>query len=227
RCLVNYSRSPHAHAAALMQAEGLELVAVAGRTEENLEAFSRRWGVTRTYTDYRRMLELERPDIVIVATQAPQHAEVVIAAAEEGAKGVVCEKAISTSLAEADAMNEACDRHGTKLVVNHIRRWHPTYRAAKRRIEEGEIGELLSLVVTCRGPLIHNGSHAFDLLRYFAGDAHWVSGHIPTLTGGDDSGSAMIRFRNGVTAYVNLDGRLGLMLEIHGSTGRIIIDPSV
>lgn len=227
RCLINYSRKPHGHAAALRLLPDLELVAVAGRNEENLLAFRKRWGVDRSYSDYREMLSSEEPDVVIIATQAPEHAELVIAAAEAGAKGIICEKAMCTSLEEADAMIEACEDNRAKLVVNHIRRWHPAYRDARRRIENGDLGELLSLVITCRGPLIHNGSHAFDLLNYFAGEAEWVTGYIPTYSGGDDPGQALVRFRNGVSAHVNLDGRLGLMIDIHGSAGRILIDPSV
>ena len=54
----------------------------------------KRYGVPseRLYTDYQEMIDRERPDIVSVATQPEQRAEIVSYAAEHGAKAVYAEK---------------------------------------------------------------------------------------------------------------------------------------
>ena len=84
----------------------------------------------RPYSSYEEMLQREELDIVSVCTHAPLHAPVTLAAAEAGVKAVFCEKAIATSLAEADAMVAACDERNVKLVINHTRRWDPYYETA-------------------------------------------------------------------------------------------------
>src|SRR5436190_2127002 len=83
-----------------------------------------------------------------------------------GARGVLCEKALATSLEEADAMLAACARHGTRLLVDHPRRFHPTYALARAAVQAGEIGQLRAIVATAGGAVVHNGTHLFDLVRY-------------------------------------------------------------
>jgi hypothetical protein len=69
-------------------------------------------GALREYTDYRQMLEQERPDLVSVVPPDDHHAAPVIAAAESGVKGIICEKPLAGSLADADRMIEAVERSG-------------------------------------------------------------------------------------------------------------------
>lgn len=198
------------------------LVAASNRGEERLRAFGRRWGVPALYHDYREMLAKEALDIVVVATHPPLHPEMVVAAAEAGAKGIFCEKPMALSLGECDAMIEACRRSGTKLLINCTRRWSGHYEAARRLIQEGTLGELLHLVAHCQGckptpdwqsehegPLLHDAVHTFDLLRFFAGDVEWV---LATATRRqrrefrvEDTSFSLLQFKNGVDAVVIAD----------------------
>ena len=79
------------------------------------DAFGARWGVAAgsRYADYEAMLAREDLGLVSVCTHAALHAPVAIAAAAAGVRGVLCENAVATSLAEADAVLAACARHGT------------------------------------------------------------------------------------------------------------------
>jgi predicted dehydrogenase len=226
RCRINYSIPPDAHAAAYLKVDRIRLAAAADPNEAKRRLMQDRYGVPATYADYREMLERERPDLVSVTTRAPLHAEVTVAAAHAGARGILCEKAMASSLAEADAMIEACGRQGTRLAVNHTRRWHPTYEAAAQAVSSGAIGELRCVVGICPGPLIHNGTHLFDLMRLLAGEVAWISGEVRGRTGHDDPGRAMLRFESGAAGFVDLDSGLGLGLELQGTRGRLFIDPA-
>jgi predicted dehydrogenase len=183
-----------------------------------------RWGVPAVYADYREMLNRERPDLVSVTTRAPLHAEATIAAAEAGVRAILVEKAMATSLDEADAMIEACERARTVLMVNHTRRWHPTYEGALAAVRGGVTGEVRCLVGTCPGPLIHNGTHLFDLMRLFGGEVGAVAGQVVVQSGLDDPGRAMLAFRGGAVGFVDLDSRGGLGLEVQGTHGRLFVD---
>ena len=229
KCPVNYCRPPCAHAAAYALSPRVKLVAACAPSEASRSAFGARWGVppNALYADYETMLARETLDLVSVCTHAPLHAPVTIAAARAGVKGVLCEKAMATSLAEADAMLAACERAGTRLLVDHPRRFHPTYPLVREALRAGEIGALRAIVATVGGAVVHNGTHMFDLVRYFGGEALSVSAHVVPSAGGDGDGACQLELADGATAFVALHGRLPFSVELLGTDGRITIDGSV
>src|SRR5690606_25579625 len=80
----------HQHAAAYKALDACEIVACADISEENAKAFQELFGVERTYTDYREMLEKESLDIVSVCTWPVLHEPMVVAASESGVKAIHC-----------------------------------------------------------------------------------------------------------------------------------------
>ena len=115
------------HFASLKNNHRVELVAGSSRNEGRRERFAERSGV-KTYADWSEMLEKEKPDIVGVATYSPVHAEITIACAEHGARAVLCEKPIATTLPDAEKMVSVCEKADTLLVINHQKRFNPNYR---------------------------------------------------------------------------------------------------
>ena len=79
-------------------------------------------------------------DAVYIGTTNDLHAERTIAAARAG-KHVLCEKPLAMTLAEAEAMIEACSEAGVVLATNHHLRGAPTILAIRERFEAGAIGE--------------------------------------------------------------------------------------
>ncbi len=72
-----------AHLPACVHTSEVELVAVCDIIEERVRAAAERSGAT-AYTDYRKLLERQDVDVVIIALPNDLHAEVSIAAAEAG-----------------------------------------------------------------------------------------------------------------------------------------------
>jgi predicted dehydrogenase len=234
RCRTNYSVPPDTHAGSYQRVPSVRLVAAADPNESKRQFMQARWGVQAVYADYREMLARERPDLVSVTTRAPLHAEVTIAAAEAGVRGILCEKAMTTSLRDADAMLDACRKAGATLVINHTRRWHPTYELVRRLVRENTIGEVRSLVGICPGPIIHNGTHLFDIMRFLAGDGVWIAGRLRERPAGNHSepaddrpGQTMVRFASGAIGFLDVDSALGFGVEVQGTTGRLIVDSAV
>lgn len=145
---------------------------------------SRAYGVERTYADYREMMAREQLDLVSICTQAPQHAPVTIEAVDVGVKGILCEKPIALTLAEADAMLDACARRGARLAINHQTRMIPDTFAVERLLRAGAIGDLRAARMIDKGgrpagnSLMELLTHVFDLLRIYAGDPSWVAAHL-------------------------------------------------
>jgi predicted dehydrogenase len=128
-----------AHLPAITKLSGLlELVAVADVRPEVARLVGERYGVD-AYDDYRALLERDDVDLVDICTPEFLHAEQAIAAAAAG-KHVHCEKPMASSVAEADAMIDACRRAGVRLMVGHSRRFTPRYRQIRAAIDAGEVG---------------------------------------------------------------------------------------
>ena len=164
----------------------VEVVAVAAPDPRGLAAAGKRTGAARCYADYREMLDKEEVELVNVCPRVVTlHAEMAIAAAEAGARGIFCEKPVAASLAEADAILETCDQCNVRMAVAH-RRANPYEQHAKRLVDAGEIGQLQ--VLRGHGKWDHRagaedlavlGPHMMDSMRYFAGaDVAWAHGHI-------------------------------------------------
>jgi predicted dehydrogenase len=154
-----------------------KVVAVADDNEKGLAEAVKRTKAERGYGDYREMLDKEKLDIVAVAPRwLDAHRDMVVAAAERGCH-MFLEKPICRTLAEADEMVMACERHHVKLAIAHQTRYSPRMMRSKEAIDQGRIGDVLEL--RGRGKedaraggedLMVLGTHIMDLIRLFAGD---------------------------------------------------------
>ncbi|MGH7862956.1 MAG: Gfo/Idh/MocA family protein [Candidatus Dormibacteraceae bacterium] len=223
-----YTALPVNHAGAYRTTPGFALIAAANRSDEKLRAFGERWGVKALYTDFRRMLRDERPDVVSVCTQSDQKAAVTIAAAEAGVKAIVVEKAMATSLAEADAMLAACARHGVLLAVNHPNRFSLANRKVKALIESGAIGQPGTVAGYSVSGMLHGGSHTFDLLRYLAGDVVEIWARVPDYAPEKDlPATASLWFANGMAGFVDHVHQIPPGFEVRGTAGYLTTSTSV
>ena len=111
---------PHSHASAFHFVEDTELVAVCDLRQEAIDEFDANWSSypveVNSYIDYREMLDREDLDLISVVTSDHVHTQIVIDAAEAGVKGIVCEKPIATTLADADRMIEAVEQAGIPML---------------------------------------------------------------------------------------------------------------
>src|SRR5687767_2937478 len=174
---------PYSHAAGYEACPRTDLIAGADLRQEVLEAYGGRYDVpaSRLYTDYKAMIDKEKPDIVSVGTQPEQHAEVALYAAENGVRAIYCEKPMCASLEEADRLAAAVETHRVAFNMGTNRRWHPGYEVMRSAIASGELGRLQSLIVYSGGALFNTTSHYFDLVQWLNGDepAVWVQGVLP------------------------------------------------
>jgi predicted dehydrogenase len=171
--------------------EGAELVAVADESEEGLaKAIERnkldasRPGVA--HRDWKEMLAAAKPDIVAICMRHIDcHAEMAIAAAEAGVKGIFMEKPFVRTLAEAEAVIAACTKSNTKLSLAYVNRHSPAYAAARDLIEDGRIGKVLELrgrgKEDARGggeDLIVLGCHILDMMIDLGGAPQWCEAAV-------------------------------------------------
>ena len=230
---------PVTHMGAYLRVGRTKVVAASDLQVDRLRAFSKAYGVESVYLAYEEMLDRERLDIVSICAYAPDRCRMVVDAVNAGVKGIWCEKAFATSLDEAESMAALCEERGVTLIVGHTRRWSPDYQHARRLIKEGAIGRPLSAVCHFSGNMVHTGTHAFDILRFFLGEASSVESRLETeekrdpkqrqhmdgIVLNDVGGYALITFKNGVYATVHGDSKEYFLFEfdITGTEGRLRI----
>jgi predicted dehydrogenase len=150
----------HMHVNELMrrfaELPNVEMVAVAdtGQPELNQSSPSTRAhtlavaqseiGIPHLYTDYRLLLERERPDIVLLCPELALTAEIGEAVANHGAH-IVTEKPLTVSLAEAESLVRAVRAADVRLMINWPSAWSGAIRRMQHLIERGEAGTLLQV----------------------------------------------------------------------------------
>lgn len=138
------------------------------------------------FSGYREMLAAKKPELVAVCPRhIDQHRDMVLAAIEAGARGLYVEKPFCRDLVEADAIVAACEKCGAKLAIAHRNRHHPVLPVIAKLVEEGAIGRWLEIRARgkedARGGSLDLwvlGSHLFNLVRFFAGEARSVSATV-------------------------------------------------
>jgi len=121
-----------------------ELYAVCDADAEVAARRAREWGAKRHCTDYREALEDPHVDAVEILTPHHLHEEMAVAALAAG-KHVSLQKPMARTLAEADSIVAAAARSQRVFRVFENYRYYPPYVRAKALLDEGAIGEPVSL----------------------------------------------------------------------------------
>lgn len=90
-------------------------------------------------------------DYCIVAVPTAFHLEVGLSLAAAGVHALV-EKPLAADLASARKLAEAFEGAGLVGAVGHIERYNPALQSARRRIEQGDLGDLYQIVTRRQGP---------------------------------------------------------------------------
>ncbi len=222
---------------------------VAEATADLAATAAKRFGFERGTADWREIVEDPDIQVIDIATPNNLHAEVAIAAAKAG-KHIICEKPLANSTEDAKAMYEAVKDAGIVHMVAFNYRRTPAVALARRYIEEGAIGRILSFrgtylqdwsadpnsplswrfqkSVAGSGTLGDIGTHVIDMARYLVGDISAVNAMLrtwvperPVQSGGADLlGTA--KGGDGPLAAVDVDDELITMLKFHnGAIGSV------
>lgn len=203
-----------AHAQAYAELDNVEIVAASDTHPKALAELQEAHGIGGGYAEYHAMLEKEDLDIVSVCSWPGLHAPMSIAAAEAGVRGIICEKPMARTLGEADAMIDAADRNGSKLVIGHQGRFREQTNAIRHLIADGAIGRVEMLYIQQNGGLTNSSIHNVDYARYILGDPKvaWVMGSVERRTDRyeraeriEDRAQALIGFAGGVRGILESD----------------------
>jgi predicted dehydrogenase len=176
------------------------------------------------FTDYRRMIEQLRPDGVIVATPNALHEEVALACIAHKIPALV-EKPIADTLEAALRIAKAAGAAGVPILVGHHRRHNPMMKAARAFLDENRLGRIVSVAALDLrrkpdayyqalwrrepggGPMLINGIHDFDCLRWLCGEIETIYALTSNGARGfavEDTAAVTIKFASGAVGNLTL-----------------------
>ncbi|MEA3225475.1 MAG: Gfo/Idh/MocA family oxidoreductase, partial [Planctomycetota bacterium] len=115
------------------------VTAFCNRNAERAKPITEKYGIANHYTDYREMLEKEKPDFVDIITPPPTHLEMCKIAADLGIH-VMCQKPLAPTFDEARQIVECTDKADIRFMVHENWRFQPWYREIKKLLDNGVVG---------------------------------------------------------------------------------------
>ena len=236
------------HATCVAQSPLGELVAVADLDMARATALAEPLDAV-AYSTHSELLAGDDLDAVIVCTPDWAHRDVCVDAAYAG-KHVLVEKPLAVTLADCDAIIEACDAAGVTLMVGQILRFDPRYAAVRAAVAAGDIGEVSYLYARRSNKILQ--PRRFEgqttVLNYLAvHDVDWMlwalggsvtevcaraSRKALTALSVDDAVFVTVGFESGAVGCVHVawilpehsSADLDAYLEIVGTQGALVID---
>ena len=139
--IVGCGNIAHKFASDLALVEDAELQAVASRDVEKAQEFGQKHNSNKSYGSYDDLFLDADVDIVYIATPHNFHCELSLKAMKQG-KHVLCEKPLAINSKEAEKMIALSKANNLFFMEGLWTRFNPTFVEVKKRIDNGEIGEL-------------------------------------------------------------------------------------
>lgn len=227
------------HVRIYSELENANLVAISDMVRGTLDKVSKEFN-TVGYVDYDNILQIDDIEVVNICVPTVFHHDVVMRAIEAG-KNVLVEKPIASKLNEAEEMIKAAEDAGVTLATGHVERFNPAVRVAKKLIDEGAIGEVVTANSKRLGPFpprirdvgvaIDLAIHDIDIFNYlFNSRANTVFANMSSKLKNcefEDHAEIMTKYDSGVLSILEtnwLTPYKKRQLNITGIDGIISVD---
>ena len=249
--LIGLGKMGLSHHAIINSHPDVELVAVCDAGTYVLDVLCKYTNI-KCYTDYKQLLEIEKPDAVFIATPSRFHGEMVRVALQRNIH-VFCEKPFCLDLAEGQQLVEMAERKGLVNQVGYHNRFVGAFEEMKRLIDDGVIGKIHHVKAEIYGPVIlkPKGStwrtsknegggclydyacHGIDLLNYIVGRPDSVGGTVLNKIFSDDVEDevySILFYADGKTGQIEANWsddsyrKMSTKICAWGSNGKIIAD---
>jgi len=232
------------HAALINAHPGTELVGIADSAPAAGE-YSASLGLP-FHRDYSAMLDELRPDGAVIALPNHMHVPAGLACIERGIPCLV-EKPVANTVEAAHRLVAASEQRGVPVLVGHHRRHSPDIREARRVVQEGELGKLVTVNGMCwvdkpdayfaaewrkregGGPLLINLIHDIDTLRFICGEIESVRAFTSNAVRGfavEDTACVAIRFESGALGTFSISDAVASPWSWEFTSGQALYFPN-
>jgi predicted dehydrogenase len=255
-CMVGLGRISMQHFMPALKSSKLgRLTALVSGHRDKAEKMAAEYGVPAkniySYDNYDSIAGNKDFDAVYIALPNSMHAEYTIRGAKAG-KHVLCEKPMATSVADSQAMIDACRKANRKLMIAYRCQYEPTNLHAIHLIREGKLGKIeaiesangfnirpnewrLDRKLAGGGPLMDVGVYSLNACRYLTGEEPSRLEGFSSVIDRDgrfneveENLSWMMKFPSGIVASCNTTYGTSMpgFFRVHGSKGMIHMEPA-
>ncbi len=218
---------------------------------DKADAFSDAWSCS-PYWDIDAFFSDEGMDKVIITTPSGLHRDYAIKAMESG-YDVLIEKPLEVTTERIDELILESKRSGRRCACIFQNRFSDAAQTVKKAVEENRLGKLIMADAYLKwnrsqeyydsaawrgtkeidggGALMNQGSHAVDLLLYFAGGVSEVAAFADTLSHEievEDTAALSLRFTNGAVGCIEATTSAFIpearRIELRGTDGLIVLE---
>jgi predicted dehydrogenase len=189
-CIVGIGRIAGHYLAAMSMSKYSRVTALVSGHRDKAEKTAAQYNVPAgsiyNYENYDAIAGNSAIDAVIVCLPNSMHAEYTIRAARAG-KHVLCEKPMCTTVADGEAMIEACRKAGKKLMIAYRCHYEPINLRAVQLIRAGRLGTVQAIEsvngfniragewrinrkLAGGGPMMDMGIYSLNACRYLTGE---------------------------------------------------------
>lgn len=204
------------------------------------------------YTDYKKMIENEKLDVAVIATESGNHF-IHSKYCLSNSLNLIIEKPITLSMEEAIELEKLSEKKNLKVTIAYQNRFNPPIVNLKRAVDEGRFGKIINVSVRTLwnrndeyykqdewrgtrlldgGVLMNQSIHSIDLLCWVVNsDIEKMHVELDTFLKDiemEDYGAALIRFKNGIVGYLEgssciYKSDLECSISVFGEKGTAII----
>lgn len=249
--LVGAGKMGISHLSILRAHQLVNVIGVCDQPGFLLDVLGKYTGLT-TFTDYRKMLQSEKPDAVVIATPTPHHFEMAEAAVRCGVS-VFCEKPLTLSYEQSATLERLAKEFGVVTQVGYHNRFIGAFQEVKRLLEQGTLGPISHVMAESYGPVVLRekgktwrakrsaggsclydyAAHTIDLLQWYFGNPTMVHGsNLNSIFSADtdDEVYSNLGFASGTSAHLSVNWsdesfrKMTTRVSLWGRHGRIIAD---
>ncbi|MEO6695333.1 MAG: Gfo/Idh/MocA family oxidoreductase [Ignavibacteria bacterium] len=217
------------HFKAFNSSEYFEVKAVAEIKKDVRDIIENEYKIS-VYDDYKRMLNENKFDVIVIATDDSSHFEILKNIIPYKPKLVFSEKPLALNFEDVKEICDLYEKSKIHLQVNYTRRFLKEFYEVEQFIKSKRIGELESATFYYSRGLIHNASHYLDLVNWYIGETEKNLIKISEKAGissDDNTVSFDIFYENGLEIrFIGLNPSKLTFAEIDlvGSKGRVKVN---
>lgn len=205
----------------------VKIVAASNRTVTRAEEKCAQYNIPNAYSDWKEMIEKEKPDFVDIITPPETHLEICQYLAERDIH-MICQKPLAPTYEESEAIARIAASTEARFMVHENFRWQPWYRKIKELLDDGTIGDLFSIHFLARMGdgwgkdayldrqpyfrdypkllVFETAVHWLDTYRYLGGEIKSIYAKLDRrnpVIAGEDCGLIICNFQSGGTATLD------------------------
>ena len=249
---IGFGRMGITHFSILNTHPSVDVVAVCDSSDIMMKILKQYCTKIRTYTDYKRMMDEEKLDCVIISTPTDSHADVINAAVQRNIH-IFVEKPFTMTPEEGAAILKSIEGKRIVTQVGYVNRFNEVFMEVKELINNGVIGDIKnfssemygatvlkdtksswrSKKKTGGGCMYEFASHCIDLAIYLFGQPDKVVGSVlQSVYSSDveDIVSSGFIYDEGRTGLINVNWsdqayrKPANMVKVFGTRGKIVAD---